>query len=299
MVAVWAILPIFGLIVLGYLLGWRGWLSPEGMGGLSTITFRLFMPCLLFTGIARAPLGDALSPLLIALYFLPALIIFTLVNTLIDRRRHQASALGLAGSYSNNVLVGLPLVAALFGDQGLVYLYAILAAHSLILFTAQSVHVALANAEGRRPGLGSILATLKNPLVIALLLGMVMNALGLGLPETVWQMLDWLSRAALPCALLVLGIGLTRYRLRSNRLVWSICALKLIGFPLLVALATTLAGVGAVEQQVLVLLAAGPIGVNALAFATTAEDQRTVGGLVFLSTLLAALTLPLWMAVMA
>lgn len=47
--------------------------------------------------------------------------------------------------------------------------------------------------------------------------------------------------------------------------------------------------------MVLVLLAACPSGVNILAFAKTPEDTRQVSSAVFLSTVLAALTLPLWM----
>ena len=54
MVAVQAILPIFGLIVLGYLLGWRQWLNTEAATGLASITFKLFMPAVLFVGIAKA-----------------------------------------------------------------------------------------------------------------------------------------------------------------------------------------------------------------------------------------------------
>ncbi|WP_300656952.1 AEC family transporter, partial [Pseudomonas sp.] len=54
MLVVLAILPILVLIVLGYLLGWRQWLSAESAAGLATITFKLFMPTLLFAGIAKA-----------------------------------------------------------------------------------------------------------------------------------------------------------------------------------------------------------------------------------------------------
>lgn len=300
MAAVLAIAPIFGLIVLGYLLGWHRWLSPDGAGGLAQITFKLFMPCVLFTGIARAPLDDAISPLLLLVYFVPALLLFAAINVVAHRAAGGPTALGLAGSYSNNVLVGIPLVSALFGHDGLVYLFALLAVHSLILFSLQSLYGALGLDAGQRPGILALLRNLANPLVIGLLLGVLVNVGGVTLPATLWQMLEWLARAGLPCALLVLGIGLTRYRLRSSPTIWALCALKLMVFPLAVwALSALVPGLSPLARQVLVLAAANPIGVNVLAYAKTPQEQHAVGGGIFLSTLLAALTLPLWMAAMS
>ena len=80
MVVVLAILPIFGLITLGYLFGWRRWLTNEGAAGLASVTFKLFMPAVLFTGIARAELSDGMSPMLLLGYFVPVLLVFLLVN---------------------------------------------------------------------------------------------------------------------------------------------------------------------------------------------------------------------------
>lgn len=71
MVAVQAILPIFALIALGLLIGRRGWLSTEGSSGLASLTFKLFMPAVLFNGIARAELGEGMSPMLLVAYFAP------------------------------------------------------------------------------------------------------------------------------------------------------------------------------------------------------------------------------------
>ena len=57
-----AILPIFALIVLGYLLGRRQWLGAQAARELGNLTFKLFMPMLLFHGIAKASLDEGFSP---------------------------------------------------------------------------------------------------------------------------------------------------------------------------------------------------------------------------------------------
>lgn len=293
MIAFQAIVPIFLLVGLGYLLCWRGWLAGEAVAGLSTMTFKLFMPTLLFTGIARADLGEGLAPSLLLAYFLPVLVVFALVNWWTHRQRGGASPHGLAAAYSNNVLIGIPLVTTLLGADKLVYVFAVLVFHSLVLFSLHSLYVAL--GTGSRLEWRSLVKSLFNPVINGLLLGALVNALDLPLPGMFWKVADWLAQAALPCALMVLGMGLCRYRFHPAPAVFALTAVKLLAFPALVWWCAGLLGLGEVARSVLLLMAAGPTGVNVLAFATTAEDNRTLGSEVFLSTALAVFSLPLWM----
>jgi malonate transporter len=298
MVAVQAILPIFALVLLGYLLGWRQWLSAESAAGLANITFKLFMPTLLFAGIAKAPLADGLSPMLLLAYYLPVLLVFGLVNLIVHRQRGTATPLGLVAAFSNNVLVGIPLVTTLMGSAGLVYVFAILVFHSLTLFSLHSFYAAFGSPE--RVDARGLLKNLANPMIVGLLLGALLNVSEVSLPEPLWRMFTWLAQAALPCALIVLGVSLSRYRLRPSRMVLGLTLAKLVLFPAMVWwLSTQLPGLSDAARTVLVLLAACPSGVNVLAFAKNPEDTRSVSSAVFLSTVLAALTLPMWMLLVA
>lgn len=298
MVVFEAILPIFGLIMLGYLLGWRGWLAGEAATGLANITFKLFMPAVLFTGIARAQLSDGMSPMLLLAYFGPVLAIFIVVGLVAHRLLGRASPLGLTAAYSNNVLVGIPLVTTLLGQASLVYVFAILVFHSLILFSLQSFYSAF--GSGQKVSGRALLKNLANPLIVGLLLGALLNVSGFGLPLPIWRIAEWLAQAALPCALLVLGISLSRYRLRPSTAALALTLVKLGLFPLLVwYVSGLLPGLSHEARSVLVLLAACPSGVNVLAFVANPDDTRAVSSTVFLSTILAAIGLPLWMLLMS
>jgi predicted permease len=298
MVVFEAILPIFGLIMLGYILGWRRWLVGEAAGGLANITFKLFMPAVLFTGIARAELGDGLSLTLLVAYFGPLLAVFTLVGLVAHRALGRASPLGLTAAYSNNVLVGIPLVSTLLGPASLVYVFAILVFHSLILFSLQSFYSAL--GSGQQVSRKALLKNLANPLIVGLLLGALVNVSGLELPLPVWRVAEWLAQAALPCALMVLGLSLSRYQLRPGATALVLTLIKLGVFPLAVwYFSGLLPGLGHEARSVLVLLAACPSGVNVLAFVVNQDDTRAVSSTVFLSTVLSALSLPLWMLLMS
>ncbi len=297
MLAAQAILPIFALIVLGYLLGWRQWLTAESASGLANITFKLFMPTLLFAGIAKASLAEGLSPMLLLAYYLPVLLVFTLVNVLAHWRRGSASPLGLVAAFSNNVLVGIPLITSLMGSDGLVYVFAILMLHSLTLFSLHSFYAAFGSQE--RVDGRALLKNLANPMIIGLLLGALLNISGLVVPDSLWRVVTWLGQAALPCALIVLGASLSRYRLRPTTEAWGLTFAKLALFPTMVwLLSGLLPGLNDSARTVLVLLAACPSGVNVMAFCRTAEDNRSVSAAISLSTLLSAVTLPLWMMVM-
>lgn len=297
MTVVNALVPVFGLILIGWGLAVRGILTLEGGKALGTITFRVFMPVLLFSGLARADLASALSPLLLLVYYVPAVLVFLGVNAIAHRRLGRPSCRGLAASYSNNVLVGIPLVTIMLGAESLVYLFAILAFHSLLLFAVQSFYNAFCAGGQREPvNWRGLLSSLANPLIIGLLLGGLLNLSGLTLPTPLWRLVDMLAAAALPAALLMLGISLTGYRLHLGADMVLLTLTKLMVFPLLVlAAGLAVPGLTAEARTVLVLMAACPTGVNVLAFAMGQSDTRIISSVIFLSTVLAVLTLPLWL----
>lgn len=300
MVVVNALMPVFGLILLGWFLGARRIIPTEGHKTLGIITFKLFMPVLLFSGLARANLLDALSPLLLMRYYIPAFVVFIAVNLWMHRRLGRPSSMGLAASYSNNVLVGIPVITVMLGVESLVYLFAILVFHSLLLFTLQSVYNAFWENRGEKINWLGLLSSLANPLIIGLFLGALVNLSGLAIPGPLWRIVEMLAAAALPTALLMLGMNLASYRLYLSGTMAMLTTAKLVVFPLLaLGMGWLLPGLTADARTVLVLMAACPTGINVLAFAMGQEDTRILGSVIFLSTVMAAVTLPVWLMILA
>ena len=300
MVVVNALMPVFGLILLGWFLGARRIIPTEGHKTLGIITFKLFMPVLLFSGLARANLLDALSPLLLMRYYIPAFVVFIAINLWMHRRLGRPSSMGLAASYSNNVLVGIPVITVMLGVESLVYLFAILVFHSLLLFALQSVYNAFWGSRDEKINWRGLLSSLANPLIIGLFLGALVNLSGLTIPGPLWHIVEMLAAAALPTALLMLGMSLASYRLYLSGTMAMLTTAKLVIFPLLVlGTGWLLPGLTADARTVLVLMAACPTGINVLAFAMGQEDTRILGSVIFLSTVMAAVTLPAWLLVLA
>lgn len=287
------ILPIFLLILLGYALARRGALDPHANKALGMLAFKLFMPMVLFTGMIHAPLHDGLNTTLLAAYFVPALLIFAVVNVFAHRSLGRPTPFGLTASFGNNALIGLAMVAGLYGSEGLLLLFTVLAVHSLLLFSAQSFYDSFAGSEPFKPGI--LVASLANPMIIGLLLGTAVNLSNLTLPGWSMKLATWLAQAALPCALIVLGANLSGYQLRPSAHAVGIAAAKLVLMPLLVLLTCQLLHIDGIPRGVLVLMAANPSGVNVLSFARTQEDIQIGSSAICLTTLLSMATLPLWM----
>jgi predicted permease len=287
------ILPVFLLIILGYVLARRGALDGNTNKALGNLAFKLFMPMVLFTGMVNAPLHQGLNVNVLVAYFVPALIVFTTVNLIAHAFLKHPTPFGLTAAFGNNALIGIPMVAGLFGSGGLVLVFTVLAVHSLLLFSFQSLYNSFAGTEPFKPA--TLVSSLANPMIVGLLLGVAVNLTDLPLPGWGLQLANWLAQAALPCALIVLGANLSGYRLRPGAYAVGITFAKLILLPLLVLLACIAMGIDGMPRGVLVLMAANPCGVNVLGFARSVDDSRKTSSAICLSTILSALTLPLWM----
>ncbi|WKE65521.1 AEC family transporter [Gallaecimonas kandeliae] len=275
-----ALLPLCLIVALSFLAARRALLPAAFWQGFARLTFSVLVPAFLLLGTLRLDL-HLLGPYSLA-YYGPVALLFLLLAV-------KVRAPGaLAGSFSNTVLVGLPVIAALQGQAGVDVAIAIIAFHSLVLYSL------FALVQGR--GLKPLLATLKNPMIAALMTGLALNALGLKPPQALIKSLELLGNGAIGCALICLGAALASLP-PFSRGQWGeslvLALAKLLGLPALVWLGTWLFGLGGREAQVLVLLAACPTAVNVLPFV---KERPAATATIMLSTLATLATMPLWMA---
>lgn len=308
-------------IVLTVGLGWAAarsrWLgdadgNASAVRVLSAVTFNLFVPALLFRTMARLDL-EALPGRTIAAYFVPACAFLLAVYAW--QRRH-AGALGpaapstraIGATYGNAVQLGIPVSAALFGETGLGIHLALVAVHGLILLTLLTVLAEADLARGDRHSTWSatLRSTVRNtvvhPVVLPVLLGLAWNLTGLGLHPVVDQTLQGLGAAVVPVCLVLIGASLHAYGMRGRvGGAVALSAAKLIALPAVVLVVARWGfGLAGTVLDVVVMMAALPVGNNALLFATryrTLEGEATAA--IVLSTLAFAATASLWLAVLA
>lgn len=298
------IFPIMFMVTLGYGLTRVGFFSKEHIAGISKFTFYVSIPAFLFTNMLAAPLAQSIDPYSLLAFYIPVLLVFVIgykINRYIGpitQRNSDASAIYALGcSYSNTVIVGLPVITAALGKAMIGSIFMIITFHSAFLFALTFVLAARSQQHGfswRNFTRSMVL----NPVVLSISLGIIANGLNIKLGELLDDGLALLAKPALACALFVLGANLSFYRIGDNwRLALIASGLKILLLPALVyVMAAIVCQLPAQNTMMLVLLSASPLGVNAYLIATEVKQhQATLGSTVVLSTLLSVLSFSLWL----
>lgn len=295
------ILPVFGVMLIGYGAARLGFFSETACAGLTTFVFNFAIPVMLFQSLATTELPPVLPWGHLLSFYLGAAVVAVLgmaVGRVVRKRALDGQGIvGLTAGYGNTVLIGVPLVLTAFGDAATLPLFLIIAFHSAVLITSGTVIVEL--AQGSRAGLRKLPLNLfkafaTNPIIVGLMAGLVAAALSWPLPKPVDDISRLLGTAAAPCALFAMGAALPQYRIAGNVLESSLVAtLKLAVHPLLVwLLASYVFTVDPLHKQVAVILAATPVGANAYLLAARYDvGTATTTTSVFLTTGASLITL--------
>jgi malonate transporter len=289
------LVPIFVMAGLGALLAKFPWLRPGWQTGATELTAKVLIPALLLHSTYQTGLPSSVSWQLLSAFYLPLIALF-LVAAYGLRQKSAGAATALASTYSNTVFVGLPVLIHVLGKDSLQFAYPVIAFHSLVCFTLY--YLTSANeTTGSNRWVKSFATAFTNPIVLSLFLGLVLHFSGIVLPQVVTKVLEMLSAAALPCALLALGASLASLQIRRWTKVLAVVATKLVVLPLAVmALAVYAFALPTGASKVLVLLASCPVGVNAAFVIDGAnEDTQLINSSILLSSLACAVTIPLWM----
>ncbi len=296
--ALLVVLPVFGLIALGYLARWTKLLRETTGEGLSDFVFVLAVPCLLFRTLATADVPQTQPWGYWIAYFTGLAIVWALAmliaSRIFARKGPELVVSGFAAAQSNTVFVGVPMILKAYGDAGAVPLGLLLAIHLPVTMT-----VATLLAEGRAASPAMMIRRLfTHPIIIGIILGMLARPVVGQLPAPFWTLIDLIAGAAVPCALISLGISMRRYGLESGLgLPVALSALKLGLHPLIVyVLATKVFDMPPHWSGVAVLFAACPCGINAYLFAERyRQGVADASSAITLSTLISLFTTAAWL----
>ncbi|WP_436534093.1 AEC family transporter [Actinoplanes sp. HUAS TT8] len=222
---------LIGVIVLA---GWglRRWggLPDSAETVLARVVWLVLNPCLLFTGVAAADVSVLFSePLLVSAG--AALICFGLYPLLARRGGVVGS---LAAGYVNANYIGIPIATYVLGDAALVIPIIML---QLLIITPVALTLLELGSTGRTSLRSTLVVPLRNPMIVATLLGAVVALTGLRLPAPVLDPLVTVGHAAVPMVLLAFGMSLSGRRVLApgpDRIPTIVAVgLKTIGMPLI------------------------------------------------------------------
>jgi predicted permease len=270
------VVPIFVLILLGWLIVRTNYLKATVGEALGDFVFRVAVPVLLFRTIAEADFKEGSPwPLWVA-YFSGVAVTWTLGHlaaTVFFKKDARVGVLsGVSSAFANTVFIGLPLVSRNVGEDGVVALSILLSVHLPVMMIAGTILMERAERKtSGKPGqsplrlLKGILRNLvRNPLVIGLACGALVHLVGMPPGGPVKVVVDQLASVAAPAALVSIGMALDKYGLVGNTGLASITSvLKLVVLPATVYGACHLLGLNSNWTAALVLTSSVPTGVNA------------------------------------
>lgn len=282
------ILPAAIIVIAGFIAG-KKVMDSAGIKALSDLVFFLFLPCLLFRAMATSSF-DLSDFQLLAVYFSVTMGWFFAIVLFAHRVWKEAIpgaiVLGVTGVFSNTVQLGVPIQTLAFGPAGLKLQLSIIAMHSLIIITIATVWIeiwrakrAMATETLANTITHVIKQSLIHPVILPILIGLSWNFAGLPLPQWLDQPLSFLSNAAGPIMLVLMGAQLAKMELKANlRGAFTFMLLKNLLHPLLMYVACYAIGLSPLYTAVAVVCASLPTGVNAFIFAQryrTNEDMVT------------------------
>ena len=288
--------------MVGYVTASVGWFDQVAIRGLTRFVFDFAVPMLLLRTISTATLPDVIPWDYLASYYLGTFIILLsglgITRLLWQRTFSQQVINAFSSSFSNTVLLGIPIILLTFGDRAVLPLFIIIGTHGIIMVPLFTIMLEMGKS-GRAPIKTVIVRTsyglFTNPLIIGLLSGLACNLFEITLWKPLDEMAKLLANSVTPCALFALGATLASFR---KNIPWQevpmIVILKTILHPVVVwGLATLVFRVKEVIWiQVLVLLAAQPTGVNPFLFASRYNvGQLVSSGAAFISTIFSIFTL--------
>ncbi|MES1926472.1 AEC family transporter [Salinisphaera sp. T31B1] len=293
------LLPIFGLILAGYICRRTRRLGATAASELNRFVVWLCLPALLFESTANASWAAIWHPGFIAVSVLSTLGVFIL--TLACRLRGplgltDASIDALGASYANTGYIGIPLCVLVLGDEGLVPALIATLVVVCVLFgvAVVCVEIGLQAERTLSQAVVKVLSALvRNPLVVAPAVGGVWAASGLTLIEPAAKFLHLMGLATTPCALVSLGAFLAQSKGIHARGAPGLVALKLVAQPALAwVLAAYVFDLPLFWAQAALLLAALPTGTGPYMLAEFYHREASVvSSTILLSTLGSLLTL--------
>ena len=296
------VLPVFAIIVTGWLVGWLGYLPRSLADALVQFAYNVAMPALLVVTIAQEPAHNLLERRFLLAFGGGSLLCFALVFLAVragGRDVASSTIYGMTAAMTNTGFVALPILHSIYGQP------AVLPAAVATVFVAAVMFpitvILLERGKSSREPSERTAALVKqialNPMVLSTLIGLAWAIAGLPIPAPVAAYLNILAAALTRCALFAIGLGLSIEELRSNLTASVVLAIvKLVIMPVVVYCLCVASGLNPLYTIAAVVCAAVPTAKTMYILAHGYKvEEPLVAATILITTLLSVVTLLVWL----
>lgn len=298
-----ATIPVFLIIVVGYVLKRMGMIKEGFVNDANKLLFNVTLPCLLINDLMNCGIKENFEAKYVGYCFVTTLacILITWViakNVIKDK---SIVAEFVQGSYRGSAAVlGIALIQNIQGDSGMGPLMIV---GSVPLYNAFAVIILTVENSKRDPEQKkkdtlkkALLGVLKNPMIISILVGVLMSYFDISLPNIAAKTVSSLAKLTTPLALLSIGAafeGTKALKMLKPTIVASL--IKLIVQPLVFLPIAGLLGFNSSEIVALLIMYGAPTTASCFIMSKNMNHDGTLSSsIIVLTTLLSAFTITLW-----
>lgn len=283
---------MFIMLAVGFLCAKRNMFSQKGRESLVNVFINIMIPCSIISAFYKSLTLDVLKKgiwMLLAYTF--NLTFCWLIGKVLYKniRPEEKGVMKYATIISNAQFMGFPIVQAVFGEEGLM-----LASLAMIPGTIYTWTIALAQFT-QIDGKKGVRSVLTHPCFLSVIIGVCLAAFKIPLHASIVDALERMGNCVMPVSMLIIGSILAGVELKCifDWKLYYYSLIRLVGIPAALYLIFTLAGLDPLVKNVTVVMAAMPAGtVTAMLAEKHGANAEFASQLIFVSTLLSILTLP-------
>lgn len=297
-----SIIPIFILIFLGWLCTRIKLFNKEQSSALNNYAYYIAMPVLIFQTLSKMDIKSIWQSNFVLVNILAVLVVIILVYILgkVFKINRQTLGVFIVGCFLGNVaFIGIPFHSLLLGKDGVAY-SSISAA--LITFLASTIGIYLiekglvSKEVSLRKKINNLIKIIFKPMVFSVLLAVAFSFLKINLPSVVTKVLDIISSSTTAVSLFAVGIFIYGNSIKERfSLTLALTIGSLVVMPFVVWVFTWFFPLGKTEMMTTVLQAAMPLATMNFILAHQYKiEEKLIANAILLSTVLSAVTLPVW-----
>ena len=297
-----SLVPILVLILAGYGLKRLRFLPGEFWSGMEKLTYFLLLPALLIHTLGKQTLVNSPWPSMVVVIVGTVLIsasVLVLYFVILKSVSDATFTSIFQGGVRFNSYIALAVAQSLYGTEGLRYT-SVAMGFMVVLMNLLCV-LALAkwgtsHVRGTKPFMREVV---RNPLIVACVIGWLLSLSGIGLTGVADEVLDFISKAALPIGLLVVGSALKPELVRGHfKAITVSSTVQYVIKPFLVALLVSATGLAGIPAAVLFIAFMTPTATSAYILARQmGGDAGTMASIITFQTLLAFISMPVIAAI--
>ncbi len=299
-------LPIFLVMVIGYILKQTGMLNDNFVTVANRFNFKVTLPFMLFKDISRVDIRAVFDIRYVLFCALVSTACFWLIwggTKLFVKDKSIRGAFVQASFRGSAAVMGLAFIQNIYGESAMGPLMIVSAVplyniFSVLVLTFESNEAESLNKKEKIKQ--AFINIAKNPIIISILLGLIVGLIGIDFPELIDKTVNSVSQMATPLALITIGAGFEgRKALAKMKPTIAAAMIKLVIQPLLFLPVAAWMGFAGEKIIAILIMLSSPTTPSCYIMAKSMHnDEVLTASVVVVTTLLGAVTLTMWIFVL-